>query len=164
MQIKTLKIETPHKTSDPALKAAYTEAQAGNTLIDLQDVMAKAGFDKKTQLPVLCIARANRKWGWYRAHIQGEMEFEEFRIKNPKRERSGGEWVRALVPSIPAHIAEGRDLDEYFVLWEAEWEDELPTDPWLLRHIGGTLFVVVAHWNLSEAEKALLSARFGSVL
>jgi hypothetical protein len=34
-----------------------------------------------------------------------------------------------------------------------------PEDPALLKHIGGDLYAVLAVWNLTELERAVLSGR-----
>lgn len=45
------------------------------------------------------------------------------------------------------------------MLFEAEWRPEPPKDPALLRHIGGDLYSVVAVWDLTELERAVLAGR-----
>lgn len=46
------------------------------------------------------------------------------------------------------------------ILWEAEWQAVPPKDPALLRHLGGDLYAVVAVWDLTELERAVLGGRF----
>jgi hypothetical protein len=75
----------------------------------------------------------------------------------------------ALVPMIPADVrpAEGREKD-WFVLWEVErWSNEPllaapDRDPFLLRHVGGDLYAVLAEWNLTDLERAVMAGRVGS--
>lgn len=51
-------------------------------------------------------------------------------------------------------------MNKYHILWEAEWSPIPPRDPMLLRRIGkADLWVVVAHWDLTEVERAALSTR-----
>jgi hypothetical protein len=47
------------------------------------------------------------------------------------------------------------------VLWEADWKVHPvpPGDPALLKHIGGDLYAVVAVWDLTPLEQAVLAAR-----
>jgi hypothetical protein len=67
---------------------------------------------------------------------------------------------KAAMPMIPSHLRPKRGLQNYSVLWEAEWEPLPPKDPYLLRRIGlADLWVVVAHWNLTDVEMAALSTR-----
>jgi hypothetical protein len=66
----------------------------------------------------------------------------------------------ALVPGIPLHLRPRRGLQNYHILWEAEWTRIVPHDPMLLRRLGkGDLWVVVAQWDLTEVERAALATR-----
>lgn len=79
-------------------------------------------------------------------------------------------WNRPLsarVPPIPpevrprGHRSAVANLANYHVLWEAEWRQErapVPRDPALLKHIGGDLFVVMATWDLTDLERAVLAS------
>ena len=44
------------------------------------------------------------------------------------------------------------------ILWEAEWET-VPRDPLLLRHLAGGLYAVMASWDLTPLERAVLKGR-----
>jgi hypothetical protein len=67
---------------------------------------------------------------------------------------------KAILPIVPVHLRPKRGLENYHVLWEAEWEPLPPRDPFLLRRIGkADLWLVVAHWELTEVEMAALSTR-----
>jgi hypothetical protein len=67
---------------------------------------------------------------------------------------------KAALPIIPIHLRPKRGLQNYHVLWEAEWEPLPPQDPYLLRRIGkADLWLVVAHWELTTVEMAALSTR-----
>ena len=66
----------------------------------------------------------------------------------------------ALVPSPPLNLRPKRGLQNYHVLWEAQWTKVPPYDPMLLRRIGrADLWLVVAHWDLTAVERAALSTR-----
>lgn len=69
--------------------------------------------------------------------------------------------VKAQVPSVPAHLRPSGDLGDYFILFEAKWEKSAPPDPLLLRHIAGHMYSVLAQWDLTPIEKAVLEGRFG---
>jgi hypothetical protein len=74
--------------------------------------------------------------------------------------RSGRSDHKAQVPIIPLHLRPKRGLENYHVLWEAEWQPLPPRDPYLLRRIGkADLWLVVAHWDLTEVERAALATR-----
>lgn len=67
---------------------------------------------------------------------------------------------QAIVPDVPLHLRPKRGLPNYHILFEAEWERVPPKDPMLLRRIGrADLWLVVAHWELTEVERAALSTR-----
>lgn len=69
-----------------------------------------------------------------------------------------------MIPLVPADVRDsvsGKLKDDH-ILWEAEeWHDRPlvtpPTDPYLFRHIGGSLWVVEAEWDLTEPEKAVIA-------
>lgn len=66
----------------------------------------------------------------------------------------------AMVPMVPADVipSRGCDLSKHFVLWEVEdWNAAPPIDPILLRPIGGDLYAVVAQWDLTEIERAIIA-------
>jgi hypothetical protein len=63
----------------------------------------------------------------------------------------------AVVPTIPPPLRPPHNLSGYRILWEADWTEQVPVDPALLKHVGGDLYAVVAVWNLSELERAVLA-------
>jgi hypothetical protein len=81
-------------------------------------------------------------------------------VHDGKRYRHDRSEHRAMTPIVPIHLRPKRGLENYHVLWEAEWERVVPKDPYLLRRIGkGDLWLVVAHWDLTEVERAALATR-----
>ena len=69
--------------------------------------------------------------------------------------------AETIVPIIPPqHRPKRSRIRGFHVLWEVEqWANIAPHDPALLRHIRGDLWSVVATWDLTELERAVLSAR-----
>jgi hypothetical protein len=65
---------------------------------------------------------------------------------------------RALVPSIPPQFRPADSLHNYFILFEADWSSA-PVDPLLLKHLGGVFYVVLAAWDLTPIEQAVLRQR-----
>ena len=64
------------------------------------------------------------------------------------------------VPVIPAKYRPKGRLGRYFILWEPEgWAKipEPPGDPLLLRRISNNLFVILAQWDLSPLEQAVIA-------
>lgn len=66
--------------------------------------------------------------------------------------------LTAIVPIIPANLRPAKALHRYVILWEADWE-AVPVDPMLLRHLHGDLYVVLAVWDLTPVERAVLNGR-----
>jgi hypothetical protein len=71
-------------------------------------------------------------------------------------------WV-AMVPLVPPALRPERGVAGYHVLWEADWRMRTrprpPHDPALRKHVGGDLYAVVAIWELTELERAVLTRR-----
>lgn len=71
----------------------------------------------------------------------------------------------ALVPLVPADVRPAGDLKGHLVLWEVEqWADRRigaapDRDPYLLSHLGGDLYAVVAEWELTELERLVMAGR-----
>lgn len=74
------------------------------------------------------------------------------------RGRSRGQ---TMVPSVPPRFRPKRGrLQGCHVLWEVErWDPTPPVDPALLRHIRGDLWTVLAVWDLTPLERAVLAQR-----
>ncbi len=95
---------------------------------------------------------------------EGSLEFpiETFStyVIGAKTYRNSNSRHKAMMPTVPIHLRPKRGLQNYHVLWEAEWEPVPPRDPYLLRRIGkADLWLVVAHWDLTEVERAALATR-----
>ena len=72
------------------------------------------------------------------------------------------EEVSTIAPIIPPQILIGsvrHNLRNYHILWEVEsWKAEPPRDPILLKMITPNLFAVLATWELTELERAIIKA------
>ena len=69
----------------------------------------------------------------------------------------------AQTPYIPPMHRPKRGLANYTLLWQAEWTPTPPRDPLLLRRIGrGDLWLVLAAWDLTPIEAAVLAGRSGA--
>lgn len=69
----------------------------------------------------------------------------------------------AIAPMVPIHLRPKRGLENYHVLFEAEWTKIAPVDPFLVRRIGKSdLWAVCAMWELSEVERAVLATRINA--
>lgn len=77
-----------------------------------------------------------------------------------------GEYLQgwAQVPIVPADVrpASGQ-LKDWFILWEVERWFDRPTlvepdkDPLLLEHVAGQFYAVLAEWELTELERAVMA-------
>lgn len=71
--------------------------------------------------------------------------------------------LQTKVPIIPVHILPEGKLDNYYILFEVvegAWT-ELPTppvgaDPYLLKRINSNCFVVLAEWDVTDIEQAVM--------
>lgn len=189
MNVETMKIEVPyHKAhaavrdyrealktkhaseADKQLYAAYRAVAQGKRVIDIADVMQKAGVDA-TARPKLAICQANATWVYFRlAHRDGPQYWFAPRsvwgLRRPRttvslpmdvfplqtRQFSG----RSRVPFIPPQHRPKHQLSGYHILWEAVWESKPPVDPLLLKSLGGPFYAVLAAWDLTPLEQAVM--------
>jgi hypothetical protein len=166
---------------DYEIQRTYQLLAKGRTVIKALESIAKAGVDEKG-LPKLAIASATAKACYLQRDKNGAaimastdnpralsnvfrwMNFsfpaETFPWNWDKKYRTGRSHHKAQLPIIPVYLRPKRGLANYHVLWEAEWEPIPPRDPYLLRRIGkADLWLVVAHWDLTEVERAALATR-----
>jgi hypothetical protein len=168
---------------DWEVQRTYQLLSKGKTIIKALESIAKAGTNEMG-LPKLAIATAVAKacylerWAnggagmkstsnWRaksNAHQWRASTFtfppETFPWSWDRKHRVSRSDHQAQLPLIPVHLRPRRGLANYHILWEAEWEPIPPRDPYLLRRIGkADLWLVVAHWDLTEVERAVLSTR-----
>lgn len=164
---------------DEAAIAGYRALADRKPVIDLQLALAQAGLND-IGWPRLAIAAADalsvrfeieggnalfcaaascrRTWhhsrGARRLHIR--LPAATFPAWSSTRHWSSRQ---AFLPTIPPPHRPARGIQNYHVLWEAEWAPRAPVDPLLLRHLGGTLYIVLAEWDLTPLEQAILNGR-----
>jgi hypothetical protein len=154
--------------------AGYEELAKGTVLIDPFQAIREAGRDAKGR-PLLAICRADRKRcevdseAWKRIRFNGsEFGVWDSRANNlvitvdqmPSFEQHFR--ASAIVPMIPADVypAPGHGSPkDWYILWEAEWQNVPPKDPLLLKPIGGDLYAVLASWDLTELERKIIARR-----
>jgi len=111
------------------------------------------------------------RWGYYEARkCYGEIALPqgafEWLDKNGKKARYtsdiAGNQIKTIVPLIPPAILIDKvryALKNYYLLWEVEsWDLMPPIDPMLLKRLNDTLFCVLATWDLTELERAIIKA------
>lgn len=179
--------KSKHTAEDRGIMLGYRALAQGKSVIDIYDVFRKCPADANG-LPKLAIGRANWERCWYfryehdndavfasTATQWGQGKNTATRIVVPRavmnpacsryvtdsagvrramREGDG----RAIVPIIPPNVRPKASLKRYHILWEAEW-DVVPRDPMLLRQLHGSLYAVLAVWDLTDLERAVLSHR-----
>jgi hypothetical protein len=158
---------------DREIMHAYQKLAQGRLVIKALESVATAGVDQYG-MPNLAIARADAKVCLCTRRDDGAATMTTSRAPRrrntnsglffdfPRGTFSGGGWrnAEALVPVAPLHLRPKRGMQNYHVLWEADWKKAPPSDPFLLRRLGqGDLWVVLAMWDLTDVEKAALAAR-----
>jgi hypothetical protein len=173
---------------DWEIQRAYQHLSKGRLVIRAIESVLKSGVDEQG-LPKLALCGATAKNCYlfrdqngaatmtsantqYRATKKNSVSWRESSFAFPRdsfpivnwgptpRERARSDTHIAQVPLVPIHLRPQRGLPNYHVLFEAEWTPVPPRDPYLLRRIGNAdLWLVVAHWDLTEVERAALATR-----
>lgn len=158
-----------HTKEDEILMRGYKHLAKGKQILDLIDVMKKVGVDSRDR-PRLAIARANWEKCWFYGSSNGSGIFSQDRwtranwtsrkVEVPAetfpRHSESVYQISARVPAIPPQFKPHGSLDRYHILWDATWEPEPPRDPILLRHLGRNVYAVLAVWDLTDLERALM--------
>lgn len=160
---------------------------SGKMVIRLADAVRNGGVDGRG-LPKVAIARADDKFVKVRSRgnrcdMTGTQTHNEYVDDYDKR----GSWqgrknqanprafdfnltgrfqdrceATAVVPTIPPqHRPTESALERFYILFEAVWDVKPPVDPALLSPLGGGLFAVVAVWDLTPVEQAVLAQSRG---
>lgn len=156
------------RLADEAIMVGYRHLSMGRQVIDVRQTVASGGVDAAGR-PHIALARADLErvrlsmWG------DGEVHFDHparagrsrsaARIELPPdtlpRDNRGWRQATAIVPSIPPRLRPTARLERFWVMFEAEYQAP-PVDPALLKPIGAGLAVVVAVWDLTPLERAVL--------
>lgn len=170
-----------------AAAQGYEALAAGKALLDLDEAFRACPQDAKGR-PKIAIARADRRRVTFRLQ-DGDHKVAIFDASDSALPRTyvGSLIVRvpyvddpakkvdvwsvrghALVPIVPADIAPGvpgRNFKACHILWEVEqWADRPigsrpDRDPYLLKHLAGSLYVVEGAWDLTPLERAITNGR-----
>ncbi len=156
---------------DQLIQRAYRAMKKGKRLLDLHDSFKLAGADELGR-PKIAIGRADwptvefQMWNGndYASFSKLDSRWSTKSIRIPRsallgvhaKQGEGQLRLRAITPTIPPKFRPSpSNLKKYFILWEAEWKD-VPVDPLLLQHLGGTLYLVLAAWDLTAVERSVL--------
>ncbi len=171
-------VKLRRNAEDEAILRGYNQVLKGRKLIELSKVIAAGGVDEKRR-PRLAIIGAAERACFLHADSHGAVRFGpenswHWRLRGrtvslPEgtlpRWPAGSGWMveaRAIVPLIPPRHRPTSALTNFHILFEAEWSHIPPRDPALLRHLGGDLWAVLAVWNLTDLERAVLAGRASS--
>lgn len=157
---------------DAEIQRTYKMLAQGRTVIRALESIRLAGLNDQL-LPKLAILRADHSHVELRMRSDGGAMMEAPGLHRGGRGQSfswpagsfaRSTWVygKAQLPIIPIHLRPKRGLANYHVLWEAEWTPIPPRDPYLLRRIGGDMWLVVAAWELTEVERAAMATRMSA--
>lgn len=154
--------------NDRAIAAIYKRIAAGKLVIRALASITAAGLNSAGQ-PKLAIARADeREIACRIAADQATFEPRDycrsrtriFQVPIPGLKFTTPN-CRAIVPLIPVHLRPRKAIEKYHVLWEADW-NQYPVDPYLLRRFGEDAWLVVAAWDLTPVERAVMSSKLNA--
>jgi hypothetical protein len=171
-------IAAERTAEDEAIAMGYRAAARGLPVIRLTQAIAAGGFFT-SGMPRIAVVRADardcfvrwdgpdlifaddNRWNANRGALVGEHTVRVTMAEPPQVRASRWYSANTIVPIVPPrHRPRLRRLRHCHVLWEVEsWTPVPPKDPALLRHIRGDLWSVLAVWDLTELERAVLSQR-----
>lgn len=153
-----------------AAAAGYKALAEGKSLLNLPDAIRFGGLGEDGR-PKLAVARADR----VEVRMVARGDRVDFITGTGRGTGSielsmpGVSWQTptgyALVPMIPADVRPNADLSKCVILWEVvQWASRSSLarpdrDPYLLRQVAGDLYAVLAEWDLTELERAIMGAR-----
>ncbi len=166
------------------LKKTYFHLSKERKILDIFEVFKACGVDERGE-PKLAIAPAHAKtiilekgavgsatftahdrWSKaYKSDVQlPSGTFPVFKEEKDGRIPWNGERtsVESLVPIVPAHLLPEGDLKNYYILFEVkEWFEPRKAsyakgDPYLLKRINNNTFAVLAEWDVTDLEVAVL--------
>lgn len=160
---------------DGELMRGYKALRNGKQLIRLTQTISAGGVDDQGR-PRLAIARADENSISVTTAADGSCQFAPtgnvrardrvFDLPPDTLPRGNGKWLTnrwATIPLIPPRLRPRYALTGYHILWEAVWRApntrRAPRDPALLKRLGGDLYAVLAVWDLTELERAVLEMR-----
>jgi len=159
---------------DREILRGYRALARGQQVISLQAAIGSGGVDDRG-LPRLAVCRADARWCYTEGvAYDGSVTFRMDRISVtrddrrrlklppgtlPARRRIRWQTFAGMVPTVPPPLRPAGSLAGHHILWDVTWQEMPPEDPALLKHVGGDLYAVIAVWNLTELERAVLSGR-----
>jgi hypothetical protein len=176
-------VKEKRTAEDHAIIRSTKAILRGHKVIRLADAVRSGGVDSRG-FPKIAIARADDKFvrcrtrgnhcdmistetrdeyiaefgvrrSWASMKKQGNPRGFNFRLSGTFQQSVE---ANAIVPSIPPqHRVTEAAAERFYIMFEAEWGPTAPVDPALLSPLGGGLFAVVAVWDLTDIERAVLA-------
>jgi len=159
--------------ADQEIAAVYKRLAQGRTVIRALESIRAAGASEEGY-PRLAIARADERqiecrvsphlnvWKFEpRGYARSPSRVLE--VARPEGAAVPNEWksLQTDVPLIPVNLRPKHSLAGYHILFEADWR-EYPIDPYLLRRFGADAWLVVAAWDLTTVERAVMANRISA--
>lgn len=148
---------------DQLIARAFRAIARGGKVIDLYESMRLAGCDSQGR-PELAIVRADatsvRGAYWGRdgvTFVANKGRHDTVSVPESFFPGLRKFDARATVPIIPPPYRKYK-IENYMILFDAAWEN-VTGDPILLEPLGGALYKVVATWDLTPIEQAVLRGR-----
>lgn len=155
---------------DVMLYKGFRALMRGQKVIDIVAAIGAGGLDAQGR-PRLAVCRADAPRVFMSVNGNGVLfasvnRFARQRSTDPVIPLSAfpavpqfGVRGEDVLPTIPPQFRPERPLGEFHLLWEAVWRP-LPTrDPMLLKHVDGPFYVVLAAWDLTPLEQAVMRQR-----
>ena len=156
-----------HDDRDWEIERIYRAIARGKTVISVTQALRSAGFDELNR-PRLAFGEASAPECWCVVR-KGNVTFARG-LRYERGHKLDVVWPEAVytagvlcakTPRIPPqHRPDEKHLAQYHMLWEADWS-EIPRDPYLLKRIGKDAWIVLAAWDLTDVEIAVLRAHSG---
>lgn len=171
------------------MKKMYYHLAHGRKVLDIYAVMQKHGLNSKGQPKLaICRADAKTcTFEYIGSDLDGRGTFSQlssswradwkrvalaphtfkYNLRWGRWDAEGRNFIspptilRTAVPIVPARLLPKGSLHNYYVLWEVDkWiANRPPSDPILLKRISANLFAVLAVWDLTPLEKAIVRGR-----
>jgi hypothetical protein len=171
-ELKALK-KSQRTEEDERLLSVYDAVRKHNSrVLDITVAFKQTGLNELHQ-PRLAIAAGDWKtvhfWNWkrygngtfwdksrnVRGHVgQIQLPSGTFPVFDNYDQLS----LKSAVPYVPANVRPKYHLRNYHILFEVEKWEEYPVDPFLLKRVAGSLFIVLAEWELTELEASILGS------
>lgn len=164
--------QAEQRHEDEVLMRGYREIAKGKRVIVLRETISAGGVDRSHR-PKLAVARAD----WQKVFLTQERNGSlTFASRDSWRRTAGevnlgrgtvpqltiGSWTQRAsspVPIVPPTYRPRWAMHNYHILFEARWTDLPKPDPALLKSLGGGLYAVLAVWDMTPLERAVLGMR-----